>query len=232
MKFHVLVDSFPEKKEMNEIEKQLHEQYAVNANNNLVAMIAIATVLLTVIGAYGYIYLHASSIFVTEVQYTTAAVMTTASAALIVLGFLFYISLYLGTSQRKEQFIIYAIRRKYYGNNYNKDKLFPKNYHPFDKRYLTFVQGLHNISLWIYAIVFVIILISAILAWVTLSNDKVCSCCGACNCICFRPSVLYLVLLLTCAVVVTMWSWRSVCRKYKDYQSIKTEYKEYESKLF
>ena len=41
-----------------ELEKQLHEQYAINNNANLGNIIVLLTALIAVFGAYGYIYLH------------------------------------------------------------------------------------------------------------------------------------------------------------------------------
>ena len=43
-----------------ELEKQLHEQYAINNNSNLGSIIAILTTLVSVIGVYGYIFVHST----------------------------------------------------------------------------------------------------------------------------------------------------------------------------
>lgn len=51
-----------------ELEKQLHEQYAINNNANLGSIIVLLTALIAVFGAYGYIYLHSKFVFITIEQ--------------------------------------------------------------------------------------------------------------------------------------------------------------------
>ena len=41
-----------------ELEKQLHEQYAINNNANLSSVIALLVSLFAAIGAYGYVFIH------------------------------------------------------------------------------------------------------------------------------------------------------------------------------
>jgi len=83
---------------------------------------------------------------------------------------IFYLSAYLGTSQRKEQFITYAIRRKYYeqsGENNDYNKIFPSNYHPFKKTKSEFIQGLYGEICCILKILFWLITIPTIIKLVS-----------------------------------------------------------------
>jgi hypothetical protein len=46
------------KKKIFELERQLHEQYAINNNSNLSSIIALMTALLAIFGVYGYVFIH------------------------------------------------------------------------------------------------------------------------------------------------------------------------------
>lgn len=137
-----------------ELEKQLHEQYAINNNANLGSVVTIITTLIGVIGVYGYLFIHSTidfasdwGSFVDNGKYTLDVLLFSAVASYFILIIIFYLSAYLGTNQRKEQFITYAIRRKHYeksGENNDYDKIFPSNYHPFNKTKSEFIQGLYG----------------------------------------------------------------------------------------
>ena len=134
-----------------ELEKQLHEQYAINNNANLGSIIVLLTALIAVFGAYGYIYLHSSIEFAAnygelykEGYFSLDALLLSATAVFCVLVIMYRLCLYQGTQQRKEQFITYAIRHKYYGNLKEiTPKIFSNSYHPFDKED-KFVQGIYG----------------------------------------------------------------------------------------
>lgn len=155
---------------MRDLEKQLHEQYAINANSNFSSMLTIVVALISVVATYGYVLIH-TKLDVDDLQfinntcgssqdesYTPMALVLTALAAMGVLIILFYISLKIGFQQRKEQFITFSIRCKYYGYNYDEMcEVYPHYYHPFKKCFFTYVQGLYNFSLLVYSIIYVII---------------------------------------------------------------------------
>lgn len=152
--------------ELNDIEKQLHEQYAINANNNLTTMVSIATFLLGVIGMYGYVLVYTDLSFIqlsllsneNNVQFTTDTLLLAASASMFILVILFYISVKLGATQRLEQFIAYSIRRKYYKEEYNKQyRVFPGGYEPFEKSRWNFLAGLHNTCIRVFCIMYLLI---------------------------------------------------------------------------
>ena len=107
--------------------------------------------MIAVFGAYGYIYLHSSIEFAAnygelykEGYFSLDALLLSATAVFCVLVIMYRLCLYQGTQQRKEQFITYAIRHKYYGNLKEiTPKIFPNSYHPFDKED-KFVQGIYG----------------------------------------------------------------------------------------
>ena len=123
-------------------EKQLHEQYAINNNSNLSAVVSIIVALLAVFYGYGYVFLHTTNTFSQNYLemclknsdlYTLDALVFATMATLIVTGILRHICLHLGYKQRFEQFITFALRCKYYQSNIQqmRPKIFPRNYHPF-----------------------------------------------------------------------------------------------------
>lgn len=211
-----------------DLEKQLHEQYAVNANNNLTAMITIAIGLLSVIGLYGYVFIHTKFLYggffiancneSTEL-YTTNTLVLAGCVALIVLTILYCISLTLGAAQRYEQFITFAIRCKYY-NRTNYYDIFPPKYHPFHKGICDFVQGLHNLSLWVYTIVFLIITISIVIVLVVngISGCSYNNQCHRCSIDIGCHANMWIVVVFIFTIIITSSiSIYSFCKKYDRY---------------
>jgi len=148
----------PEKK-LNEIENQLHEQYAINNNSKLSAIITLIVALLSIIGVYGNVFVNTSIDFASkygEFSKTTGdckclypldVLILATIATYFVIVVIYYLSSFTGVNQRKEQFIAYAIRRNFYLNNFDNDRynmIFPEKYTPFFKRPNNFVQGLYG----------------------------------------------------------------------------------------
>lgn len=129
-----------DKEMQQELESQLHEQYAINNNSNLSSIITLFAALIAVFGGYGYIFIHSSLHFdfgkmyskCTEL-YSMDALVFAAMASFIVIAFMKHICLYQGYHQRFEQFVTYSIRHKYYHQQPEKldHRLFPSNYTPF-----------------------------------------------------------------------------------------------------
>ena len=155
-----------------ELEKQLHEQYAINNNANTTSIIALITTLLGVVSVYGYIFIHSTIGFASDMgsmavpcgQYSLDVLLFSAIAAFFILIVIFYLSAFIGSNQRKEQFIAFAIRHKNYKNKSNEyDQIFPSKYHPFNKSKSEFVQGLYGEICCILKILFWLISISTII---------------------------------------------------------------------
>ena len=147
-----------------ELEKQLHEQYAVNNNSNAGALISLLSPFLVAVSGYGYVmYAYSASCAHCNLQ----MLYISAGIASLIMAMLYCISIHLGSSQRMEQFIILAIRLKYYNciaEDSNKGAkeytdIFPLGYHPFNKDESSFVQGLYNeLSHFIIVVLYVIAL--------------------------------------------------------------------------
>ena len=117
-------DAYSKERMQQEMELQLHQQYAENNNANLGSIVTLIVALLAVFAGYGYVYLHSTLEFSCEFKemydgthFTLDAVLLTATAAYVVLGIMYYICVSQGMKQRMEQFVTFAIRAKYYARN-------------------------------------------------------------------------------------------------------------------
>lgn len=143
------------KEEMKQqMELQLHEQYAQNNNSYFGSIVVLISALLAALGAYGYVFINTSDKLAENWNeyfdnntglYSLDVLLLAGLIATFVLALCFHICIYQGTAQRKEQFIIDFIRRKEYGvEKFDKDfEPFPKDYSPYGKKWNTFVQGLY-----------------------------------------------------------------------------------------
>lgn len=101
------------------LELQLHEQYSINNNSNLSSALILFVAMLAVVAAYGYVYLHSdcemmwewTPLMIDKDTYSAKALLLTATATILVLELIVYLCISFGCRQRREQFIIYAIRR-------------------------------------------------------------------------------------------------------------------------
>ena len=165
----------------DELLKQLHEQYAVNNNANLGTIVTLVVAVIAVIGYFGYVYVHTGVEFskdfgcliAEEVNgvnvYYLDALLLIYLASVLVIAILIRLCIYQGVAQRKEQFIIDAIRSKYFGFYYfrkskntkaNRRRIFPEGYTPYKKEGLQIVQGIYGELVKILKMVFWILTIS------------------------------------------------------------------------
>ena len=188
-----------------ELEKQLHEQYAINNNSNSAALISLMGALLVVMTGYGYVlyqYYLCPCRGVTMV-YVTACVSS------LVMTLLHCVCIHLGAGQRMEQFITFAIRINHYQAESNFDILrykaiFPNGYHPFMKTKGDFVQGIYNLlSIPFMVVVCMIPIVACIIT-------------SSCEC-----------LLLHCVTIISLFiTCRYRNKKYVRYQEREKEFME------
>ncbi len=163
-----------DEKMQQKIELQLHEQYAINNNANLGSVITFMISIITVVGFYAYTFAHTNLHFsdpaldnmCDEGMYTLDCLIFLAAGVICVLTIIQYICLYQGSQQRYEQFIIYAIRCKYFGSNFlssQNPRMFPEGYHPFNKDLNSFVQGLYGEFIRIAEALKLIVVLTSIL---------------------------------------------------------------------
>jgi hypothetical protein len=168
-------DAHTDERMRQEIELQLHEQYAINNNANLGSVITFMVSIITVVGLYAYTFAHTTLEFSCPPQiemydssrdmYSFDCLFFLAAGVICVLTIIQYLCLYQGSQQRYEQFITHAIRCKYFGPNFlhsQRPKVFPEDYSPFNKKLNTFVQGLYGEFIHIASVLKCIVVLTII----------------------------------------------------------------------
>jgi len=206
-----------------QLELQLHEQYAINNNANLSSMIAILVSVVAAFGVYGYVYIHSENIFSPDFStlilpkkscsgsetYYLDVVVLMVMVLCVILSILKYICIMKGYGQRKEQFIIYAIRYKYYHQHPNemKPRIYPPKYHPFGKEGADIPQGLFGGMIRIFDFIWLIIFCSLLVKL----GLNISSCGGFCS---SYPSTTG-IFELVCLAIVTIPCFVSNCKYEK-----------------
>ncbi len=161
-----------------ELELQLHEQYAINNNATLSSMLTLFCTMLAVLWGYGYVLINSSKKYESFYllrdggMYTLNALVLATCATTIVLTAISWICIKTGYKGRMEQFIIHAIRLKYYESESNLYKILPNNYNPlkneegdkkclnrilFLKRWIRPIQSPYDTFLYIISIMTLLI---------------------------------------------------------------------------
>ena len=193
-----------EKQEMQkELELQLHEQYAINNNANVSSFIAMIGALIIAFTGYGYVlyqYLM-GDVCCCKMADAETMVHIATFAVLVVIFILYMVALNLGTGQRMEQFITFAIRQTAYKDKIDTYKeIYPKAYHPFNKTIWRFTQGMYNSLLYIFLIVYVIVCIYTALYVLD------------------RPCCMFAyALLLVSMIIITCYKYYSYIKREKEY---------------
>ena len=200
-----------------ELEKQLHEQYAINNNEHMSSLITLFVSLIAVLGAYGYVFLHSTiecatnlgTIYLEYEKYTIEALLLTASVCFIVIAVMQHLCIYQGSSQRKEQFIVYAIRQK----SKMDEIIFPDGYVPYGKKQRNFVQGIYGELVKIFGIVQFILFITTLWKYLESNIDvrSITFECLVCFAVCFSLSFFYTKIYKV--------------RKFLEYKKIEQDYK-------
>jgi magnesium-transporting ATPase (P-type) len=140
--------------EQFELEKQLHEQYAINNNANVGSFVSFVVALLALFVFFGYSFIFSTNQFSTKEGLIKGGILTLDVYYLftiIVIGMLFFlslVSLQLGYSNRSNQIIIDRIRETYFKKN--KGRIFGKNYSPKKKTWCNFIQDYFNLFYWLF----------------------------------------------------------------------------------
>lgn len=154
----------------DELQKQLHEQYAINNNDRMASMITLFVSLIVVLGAYGYMYIHTQLNFAENLgklsigtgygwdMYTIDVLLLVAIVCQFVLWMLQHLCIYQGSYQRYEQFIVGRIRYKA-----GLKDIFYDGYSFKNKNYWNFIQGIYGELLPALQIVFWGIVIATII---------------------------------------------------------------------
>ena len=210
------------KKMQQQLELQLHEQYAINNNATLSSMLTLFCTMLAVLWGYGYVLINLSdknevfySPFDSGSVYPINDLVLTTWAATIVLTAISWICIKTGYKGRMEQFIIHAIRLKYYEGKSDLYKILPYNYNPLKKGkcWIRPIQSPYDTFLYIISIVTLLI---NLCTW------------------CKTPNSFWLLItpLLACILLVLRILWLS-CKRYSSrYKEFKKKYKRLEQRYF
>jgi hypothetical protein len=169
-----------------ELEKQLHEQYAINNNAHTSSFISFVVALLALFGALGYVYAFTPpykynnhDIFSVDIFFLLSIVVSA------ILLFLACICSHLGCSQRRDNIVITRIREKCgFDTTYN---------NPLKKNRKDFLPDYYNIFYWLF--------VSAQFGILILTIMKICAICEIiCEssiCIGIVPIVLQIICIIS-----------------------------------
>lgn len=208
-----------DKKMQQEMLLQLHEQYAVNNNAKLESAVTLIVGLLAVIGAYGYVFLNINEVSYKpciKPEFNLLDLVITAMAAIIVLAIMKHICMYQGFAQRRDQFIIYAIRFNYglkIKEKY-KNRIFPDNYHPYNKEGIEIYQGLFGEFIKIFTVIQIIVFVSTFILCSVCIED-------------ILPTLIRLFALLGVALVCRWYSKRQQHKNSEKYNNLCNIYEKY-----
>lgn len=203
-----------------ELERQLHEQYAINNNAKVSSFVSFIVALFALFGFYGYMYANTTVDFskngefvVGTNQYTLDVFFLMSFVVCGILFFLTLLSLQLGYSQRRDQIIIHRIREFSYKNaDHSMTEIFGNQYNPRGKSRSEFIVGYFNLFYWLFlcgqGFVFITSIIKIGLNIHKPMNTE-CSCWGL---------LVFIILLLELIFVITSLHKRC-CDYYSKYES-------------
>ncbi len=145
-----------------ELEKQLHEQYAINNNESVKNFISFIVALLALFSGFGYVFVYSNSEFSSNGIYINEKIMSLEVfllVSIVVSGMLFFlslISLQLGYSNRSNQIIIDKIREDVFRSK--KENIFGKYYNAKNKNFWTFVPDFFNLFYWLFVSVQILVI--------------------------------------------------------------------------
>ncbi len=190
---------------------QLHNQYAVNRNSILGSMLTLFVGMLSVIGAYGYVFLHTD---VPECKqydhsFTFVGLAWSAGAAIVVISIIALMCISLGYHQRREQFVIDSIRKRHYAEvEYN--EIHPKNYNPYDKEMVNAMPTPYDMLFKVSCLVAILVLFSFCTKSLVFRAEANCA----------ILSIVFVVFLISAAFV-----WHNLNKEYKRYSTCNDSYK-------
>ena len=151
------------------LEKQLHKQYATNAQANTGNFIAFLVAILAMFYAFGYVYVFNTNDFANgndlfaekkgeHIRFTLDVLLFIASISLLMLTFLIAYCMNLGWQQRRDHIVITKIREKRMDKE-NRNNLFNDQYSPYGKGWLKFIPNVYRYFLWLFIGVSILVIL-------------------------------------------------------------------------
>ena len=136
-----------------ELEKHLHEQYAINNNAKVSSFVTFVIALLALFGFYGYSFVYSVNSFHCNTVSNNIFIPLDAFLlfSVIVVGILYFlalVSIQFGYTNRSDQVIIDKIRDKRFGKD--KNYIFHENYSPTDKTWNSFIPDFFSNFYWLF----------------------------------------------------------------------------------
>lgn len=208
-----------------EIQKKIHEQYAVNSNETRDALITVIVALFGVIGMYGYMFAHTTLCaakdfgqlcFIencTTTIYTIEVLIMEATVSYVVIFIMQYLSIHEGFTRRMDQFAAHAIRV----NLGFSHELLPRSFNPHGCSFHDFIPGIYKKFLLILSMIALMILGLTLLkvAYVTVWTDV---------------TKITFAIFLTVILVTYFEKYYYLTKKYKRYRELEREFKIYQVK--
>ncbi len=185
------------------IELQLHEQYAINNNANFGMFLSLLTACFVLFGALGYAFIsnyqpsNFDGIRVTPEHYHLLAMIVSGC-----LSFLAALVLTLGYSHRRDQIVVYRIRKKYYSDSQYTEIFGRDGFLPTGKDCCNYIPDTYNLFYILFLLAQLFVLAS-------------CACiCENCCCCCCSFITIVLQFLF---IIITIISRFCMYCKYKDF---------------
>lgn len=200
----------------------LHEQYAVNNNANLSSMVTLVVGIVAVIGYYGYVFIYTVNDFgdccgqfVQGEYFTMTTLLLIYFSTVCILAILMRLCIYQGIAQRKEQFIIEAIRKHYDKDEVIKNIL-PNNYTASGKNKQDAIQGLFGEFVKTFRTIIRYLTIVTLIRVVFTIFPMFCTCC---------ENLMWSVLAIVTAFFVYVSCMNYWDKHYSSYREREIEYK-------
>jgi hypothetical protein len=185
------------------LEDQLHQQLSENDNNRNSIFTSFIVGIIALFGFYGYVFVNTNKR--SNWNFDIQEFLLMSFVTIGILFFLAILALNLGYSFRRDQFIVYKIRKKRYKTGM--EKIFGKIYSPYNKNRCSFLPDYYNLFYWLFFASEVFLHITAIIK----IYDTVC--------ICKYKCIIYIIMLLHFVFIISTLILRFCCY-YRKYEKI------------
>ena len=193
-----------------ELENQLHKQYAENENSRGKLLITFIIGIIALFGFYGYVFAKTGKQEYCIIGFTEFSLMAFITSGM--LCFLAILTLYLGYSLRRDQIIVCNIRNKRYTNNENYKCVFDNIYKAEGKCRRCFLPDFHNLFYWLFVFSQIFVLITTILKYYILEKTNIYPICYETYYCIFLGIVIFLQII---CIFITFCKRFNYFKKYK-----------------
>jgi uncharacterized protein with PQ loop repeat len=189
-------------KNEEELENQLHRQYAENDNSRSGVFTSFIIGIVALFGFYGYVFVSTNN--QKRWNFDMQEFLLMSFITIGILFFLAILALNLGYSLRRDHFIVYNIRKKRYSwNKIEMKEIFGKLYKPSGKGFWEFIIDFYNLFYWLFFFFVIFIHITTIM--------KICEIKKAGISLCEYEYTLYPVILFHILFIILTLVFRLRC---------------------